>query len=1140
MGDTNSNRLGGDKAGTGDGISSRKHRSPAGSAFRIESPGELRRSLHSAAPEQSQSHWHGKRKSDGAEPKKQSRRHHRQHSHDAKPSVGNSPLGKEVKNASPAGDGSRAPSGGTPSPNLASSGTPSQTDFDKDTTQLVNLALNLSESRRRMSSGRTFTSPSLRERRVASASLPQSSAWDTQRQSKRRDHSWQFTPSAHAGSSQTPGHSQQPTIAAPHFSETAVPESDENYDFSDATLTRAQKTRRHFELFEEYLRLLPHLPRLRAPGERHRSSLSGTSDENGRVYNPLQYIRNRKVRYRERTAINTEGGSWEDSEKVHNWVDNIMSSDEKRQSSNHPDICLRLPPVEPGHRIEDSIGAMSPTSPGSGHARGSENKKPRRPSKDWVISPSDLLADVAWLEKDSNKAKIEDRDGNKIFPPGAEFKVVSSGGGSEPLETPQNEEEQDSQRDRGNGPADAPSTFESAASSQNPSRAGRGRRKQRLAHSLSLTPSHSHSRISSKSRLRKALSGSNSTSSLDISDDAVRRKRLAEAHADIRGQPDMFSAGPQTEIDKPVKPGLHDAPEHKPGLLDTDLHLGTQREIASPQSPQDYNNGRDRRLLSHARTQSIASSSVSDNNNRDGARRSSIDEIETAPSSPTHAARFPSIAINLTPSHSRSVSPNNSPQTFGRGHKHDDGKNPQSDATTDRHFRDYDLPTFEHVPQDASSPPRRQTAPYDRPESHDFRRIDSLPTKLRKGASNQESKVRGMFKGGRIAELIGGEVSRVGDFIRKREPGHSRQSSSASSIKSEFSPAGDDVDASNGKPELHSRRASLEPCDNDVLQHDSQYVSSPPKAHAEQLQPAELSENDQSSASLDSVTRHDVFATPPKRKDDSAQPHGVGDKLRPDEYTSGVDKVTFRSTYRELEPVVESPRSGISQRKPIRPKLSETTRNWSMSSHSITKVDGSKRVGKRDIAAIRAHLLSSGTKALQIRRTCKSPGGPCTLNGPTEELNGQPLNAVTSGEATASARKLVASFDGESATIRQSMSTLSCEKVPSLISDLERLDTLISSSLTPRMRKTNLEADHLTSELATTSTLSIKQLNDALDRGIRKRNRRFRRMSRLGFVLLEWCLVGAMWFVWMVVMMLKVTRGIWRGAVSGIRWVLWL
>ena len=84
------------------------------------------------------------------------------------------------------------------------------------------------------------------------------------------------------------------------------------------------------------------------------------------------------------------------------------------------------------------------------------------------------------------------------------------------------------------------------------------------------------------------------------------------------------------------------------------------------------------------------------------------------------------------------------------------------------------------------------------------------------------------------------------------------------------------------------------------------------------------------------------------------------------------------------------------------------------------------------------------------------------------------------------------------------------------------------------------DAEGLSIQLNTTSTLALKQLSDTLDKGVRKRRRRLRWVRRAGFVVLEWTLVGMLWWVWLIVMAFKLLRGVFRGAISGVRWVLWL
>ena len=43
-----------------------------------------------------------------------------------------------------------------------------------------------------------------------------------------------------------------------------------------------------------------------------------------------------------------------------------------------------------------------------------------------------------------------------------------------------------------------------------------------------------------------------------------------------------------------------------------------------------------------------------------------------------------------------------------------------------------------------------------------------------------------------------------------------------------------------------------------------------------------------------------------------------------------------------------------------------------------------------------------------------------------------------------------------------------------------------------------------------------------------------------GWVLVEWALVGIMWYVWFLVVIARVFMGVAKGFVGSVRWLLWL
>ena len=211
-----------------------------------------------------------------------------------------------------------------------------------------------------------------------------------------------------------------------------------------------------------------------------------------------------------------------------------------------------------------------------------------------------------------------------------------------------------------------------------------------------------------------------------------------------------------------------------------------------------------------------------------------------------------------------------------------------------------------------------------------------------------------------------------------------------------------------------------------------------------------------------------------------------------------------------------------------------------MSDRSVSAVRGN--VTKRDVARVRALLLSSGVKANEIaRRAHDISSTPSPILHDLRETSGAPLPRVPqSQEHTLAARIYASHIDENNKKLRNAAERFSNETVDQLHQQIKDVDEHITQRLTPLVRGSADEADVFSAQLTTTHTLEVKQLNDAVDAILRRRRRRLRWIRRLGYVMLEWTLLGIMWWVWLIVVIVRLIRGTLRGFVRGVRWVLWL
>lgn len=303
--------------------------------------------------------------------------------------------------------------------------------LDMESAQIVNMALNLSESRRLASRRKLSqaTPPKL-------VPLPDSTTGGSLRQhlQQQRRISRNISPRRDLLGSRVASSARVSSPLQAAFDPTS-PEGGFRYHFSQSTLGRAQKAKDYLDLLAQYRRLVDLIPPLKPdlPGRSSTHSPPGSPrDLNhsfspgpgssaaklGRPYNPLQYIRNRKVRARERKAIDGEGQGFNDVYKVTEWVDEVADGVALVQLHNSGGALL------PPFARADEMSLQNSPPPGS--RAGATVLKPKRPRVDWFIEPADLLADAYWLEQADNKKTVEDRHWRRVFPQDPELYMAAS------------------------------------------------------------------------------------------------------------------------------------------------------------------------------------------------------------------------------------------------------------------------------------------------------------------------------------------------------------------------------------------------------------------------------------------------------------------------------------------------------------------------------------------------------------------------------------------------------------------------------------------------------------------------------------------------------------------------------------------
>ncbi|KAF2159288.1 hypothetical protein M409DRAFT_30295 [Zasmidium cellare ATCC 36951] len=1013
-----------------------------------------------------------------------------------------------------------------------------------DPAQLVQMALNLSESRKRhVSSSLPIPVTPAGGRRVVSAL---DSGYGTVKSSssggKRASHLSDATPGSTRASHRSTDEDERMSGA-----DNVV------YTFTPATLSRAEKARKYFELASEHRRLLEHLPPLKSdatapenytlqatssPGSAHYDMNRVVSNPNhkrqlGRTYNPLQALRNRRLRNRERRPLTAPPNTWQETDRIKRWIDGVEAT------SNDPSYRpgrdrVRLPTFS-----GELEGEVERPETAKRHRRSDTvNSVITRPDNGWSIEPAELLADTYWVEKGDNKSVIEDRHGNRIFP-----------GRSRPsVEMPRGSKEFDQGNDSN---ADQQSHHYESEDDEKV----RSRRRNLLP-------------IPGRLR-RNYISRSPSTTS-NSSDEG--RKPPATRFGDTEGGDENI--GP---LDRHMRRMI--AKEEKGELTSPELVSPDHWDHKYGQFPssrgsvdrghRDSHQPANGRLSVDSRGHRRSKSAEGRVGAADHVRQSMDQATQESPPSPVVAGFVPAIA--RSPSHNKRPSPTE--------HKSKRSHLPifRSKSKDRNNVERTDFAAIEHIGKplspvlsaDTTSEQPRSSFDSGRPQqvqrnqtadsnASSLRRFNTATTATDTSAKDSNASLpRRFLKGGRIGELMRTESSRLGDKFRGsrdrlNEPGMISDVSVAPSEVSE-----DDAEQLGSRrgrgedtPERQvSPRASYEP----LRQKPKYYISNLPsfKSPAGGRYRSSTIETPMSEAS-DPFAKQD----PNQGQQAGARPYLAPPKINlPDD--EGNSEPEMRDSKRLLGDNEYDRRKSVSQNNVSfapAPEIQGRKRG-AFAAGGLSKTDGRRhwsisdqappppasKVTNRDVARVRALLLASGIKAQEIYTKANTGREtPLPVIAKAFETAGKPLQNVSKREEHLFATRMLSeTLDTELANFEKAVQDFQIETAKNLGDQLDDLSHRASEQLTKIVNETSDEADAFNVELTTKQPQEVKRVDDAVDAMFRQRRKQFRLLRRAGFKLLEWLVLGIMWWVWFVVVVINSFKKVVVGILMVLRWLLW-
>lgn len=442
--------------------------------------------------------------------------------------------------------------------------------------------------------------------------------------------------------------------------------------------------------------------------------------------------------------------------------------------------------------------------------------------------------------------------------------------------------------------------------------------------------------------------------------------------------------------------------------------------------------------------------------------------------------------------------------------------------------------------------------------------------------SDQTRSVRAKFKGGRIAQIVGSEVSRVSDYIFKSqapkdvgpdsadasgyesdsdelaEESPAPQQSRLLRVPTATSKAGTHTTAPKDQPQFHIQGL---PSFTSPFQRDRNALDNANDAESPGGTPTRTEMNDGNDPVSNAAAARRAGKSP--RLDKMGLPKLDIRAATPDKrrnsygFGSALDLTRTKSASNQFSEAIngQSIKTGSSRAQHA---TADGARRPSMMLYNTRSPERSRpdrMVSVQELMRTRVLLLATTIKAGNIAAYCEQFPQPqssflytaFTSTGTSGVEIDKHLPVKRKDEHSLAARHLIAHLQSGSENFNLRLKHFAEETAQELHREVQILQDSTDSTLFPRLEELSERTGQLAQKLTTTSTLAVQAVKDQVYEASRMKRRGAFSFSRaLGYKIIECGVIALLWLIWFVVTIVRLVLAVQHAIWALVAWLFFL